>query len=106
MRNNADFDLTFALTGLTASRQWTIQDKPITVAGLDDIAQAIANLIDSSPGALDTLNELAAALGDDPNFATTVNNSIAARLKLDGTTPMTGDLNMTTNSLAVQTNKI
>ena len=33
-------------------------------------------LVDSAPGTLDTLNELAAALGDDPNFATTVNNNI------------------------------
>ena len=42
------------------------------------IAAAIASLVDSSPGTLDTLNELAAALGDDPNFATTVTNSISA----------------------------
>lgn len=40
---------------------------------------AIANLIDSSPGALDTLNELAAALGDDPNFATTMTNALAGK---------------------------
>jgi hypothetical protein len=38
---------------------------------------AVANLIGSAPGALDTLNELAAALGDDENFASTVTNSIA-----------------------------
>jgi hypothetical protein len=38
---------------------------------------AVANLIDSAPGALDTLNELAAALGDDANFASTVTNSVA-----------------------------
>lgn len=36
----------------------------------------IAELVDSAPGALDTLNELAAALGDDPNFATTIATSI------------------------------
>ena len=41
---------------------------------------AIANLIDTAPATLDTLNELAAALGDDPNFATTVTNSIATKL--------------------------
>lgn len=39
----------------------------------------IAALVDSSPATLDTLNELAAALGDDPNFATTVTNSIATK---------------------------
>jgi len=37
-------------------------------------------LVDSAPGALDTLNELAAALGDDANFSTTVTNSIATKL--------------------------
>jgi hypothetical protein len=41
---------------------------------------AIANLIDSSPSTLDTLNELAAALGDDPNFATTVSTQIGTKL--------------------------
>ena len=41
---------------------------------------AISNLIDSAPATLDTLNELAAALGDDPNFATTITNSIATKL--------------------------
>jgi hypothetical protein len=40
----------------------------------------VSNLVDSAPGTLDTLNELAAALGDDPNFATTVTNSIATKL--------------------------
>ena len=37
-------------------------------------------LVDSAPGALDTLNELAAAMGDDANFSTTVTNSIATKL--------------------------
>lgn len=41
---------------------------------------AIANLVATAPATLDTLNELAAALGDDPNFATTVTNSIATKL--------------------------
>ena len=40
----------------------------------------ISNLVDSAPGTLDTLNELAAALGDDANFSTTVTNSIATKL--------------------------
>ena len=42
---------------------------------------AVSNLIDSAPGALDTLNELAAAIGDDANFASTITNGLA--LKLD-----------------------
>src|SRR6056300_1722887 len=51
----------------------------------------ISGLVDSAPAALDTLNELAAALGDDANFSTTVTNSIAAKLPLAGGT-MTGDI--------------
>jgi hypothetical protein len=51
-----------------------------------------ALLVDSAPSTLNTLNELAAALGDDPNFATTVTNSIATKLPLAGGT-LTGNLN-------------
>ena len=43
------------------------------------VTTQISNLVDSSPAALDTLNELAAALGDDPNFATTTANSIGTK---------------------------
>ena len=52
---------------------------------------AVANLVASAPATLDTLNELAAALGDDPNFATTVTNNIATKVAKSGDT-MTGDL--------------
>jgi len=52
---------------------------------------AVSNLVDSSPSALNTLNELAAALGDDANFSTTVTNSIATKLPLAGGT-MTGNI--------------
>ena len=61
------------------------------VASTAFVHQAIANLIDSSPSTLNTLNELAAALGDDANFSTTVTNSIATKLPLAGGT-LTGDL--------------
>ena len=44
------------------------------------VGTQITNLIDSAPGALDTLNELAAALGDDADFATTVTNSLATKV--------------------------
>ena len=46
---------------------------------------AISNLVDSAPATLDTLNELAAALGDDANFSTTVTNSIATKWTQDNT---------------------
>jgi hypothetical protein len=45
----------------------------------DRIATAVADLVDSAPEALDTLNELAAALGDDENFATTITTSIGTK---------------------------
>jgi hypothetical protein len=59
-----------------------------------DISTAISNLVDSSPTTLDTLNELAAALGDDPNFATTVTNQIGTKLDAshDMTLTITGDV--------------
>ena len=45
---------------------------------------AVASLVDGAPEALDTLTELAAALGNDPNFATTVSAAIGERAKIDG----------------------
>ena len=58
----------------------------------------VSSLVDSAPSTLNTLNELAAALGDDASFSTTVTNSIAAKLPLAGGT-MTGDINLDSNSL-------
>jgi hypothetical protein len=58
----------------------------------------VANLVDSAPGTLDTLNELAAALGDDPNYATTMTNALAAKLSLSGGT-MTGAIAMGSNKI-------
>ena len=51
----------------------------------DRIATAVSSLVDSAPETLDTLNELAAALGDDASFSTTITNSIAA--KADSASP-------------------
>ena len=62
------------------------------------VKAAIDATIDSAPGALDTLNELAAALGDDANFSTTITNSIATKLPLAGGT-LTGALTGTTASI-------
>lgn len=51
--------------------------------------QSIQSLIDSAPAALDTLNELAAALNDDPSFASTITNSLAQKASLSGTETLT-----------------
>ena len=58
----------------------------------------ITNLIAAAPGALNTLDELAAALGDDASFATTVTNSLAAKLPLAGGT-MSGAIAMGTSKI-------
>ena len=58
----------------------------------------VAAVVDSAPGTLDTLNELAAALGDDANYATTTTNAIATKLALAGGT-MTGDIAMGGNDI-------
>ena len=67
----------------------------VELANQADVTAAVNALVDSAPGTLDTLNELAAALGDDANFSTTVTNSIATKLPLSGGA-MTGAI--TTNS--------
>jgi hypothetical protein len=54
---------------------------------------AIANLVDSSPGTLNTLNEISAAIGDDPNFSTTFSSSITSKLN-------TADFNTTADTWA------
>jgi hypothetical protein len=59
----------------------------------DRIASAVADLVDSAPAALDTLNELAAALGDDANFVTTITTSVGEKVAKSGDT-MTGDLTL------------
>ena len=58
----------------------------------------VANLVDSAPGALDTLNELAEALGDDPNFSATISAEIATKLPKAGGT-MSGDIAMGANAI-------
>jgi hypothetical protein len=59
---------------------------------------AVANVVDAAPGALDTLNELAAAINDDASFATTITNSLATKLPLAGGT-MTGNIVMGANAV-------
>ena len=71
----------------------------------DRIATAVSDLVDSAPGALDTLNELAAALGDDASFSTTITTSIAEKVAKAGDT-MTGFLTLSadpTNALHAAT---
>ena len=61
------------------------------LASTSYVDTAVANVVDSSPAALNTLNELAAALGDDANYATTTATAIGTKLPLAGGT-LTGNL--------------
>lgn len=56
-------------------------NKPTGMATESYVNSAIANLVNSAPETLDTLNELAAALGDDPNFATTIATSLGKKVE-------------------------
>ena len=85
--------------GVTATTQ-SASDNSTKVATTAYTDTAISNLVDSSPSALNTLNELAAALGDDANFSTTVTNSIATKMPLAGGT-FTGDVTFTGDSANV-----
>ena len=89
---HSDLHTSMDLTGKTVTvANASTGDSDTTAANTAFVQQEIAALVDSSPSALNTLNELAAALGDDENFSTTVNASIAAKLPLAGGT-MTGTL--------------
>jgi len=63
------------------------------------VRAAISALVGSSPEALDTLNELAAALGNDPNFAATMTNALAGKQPLDATLTALADLATGANKL-------
>ncbi|MGL9351419.1 tail fiber protein [Salmonella sp. C3221] len=74
------------------------------IASTAFVMAAIAALVDSSPDALNTLNELAAALGNDPNFSATVTRLIGEKVAKDGDT-MTGKLNLPqTSAFGINTN--
>ena len=71
------------VNGVTATTQ-AQSDNSTKVSTTAFVKTAVADLVDSSPGALDTLNELAAAINDDANFSTTVNNNIATKMPKSG----------------------
>ena len=79
------------LGGSPTTSTQSASDNTTKIATTAYVTTALANMADSAPATLNTLNELAAALGDDANFSTTVTNSIATKLPLAGGT-MTGNL--------------
>ncbi|EMX50790.1 phage tail fiber repeat family protein [Escherichia coli MP020940.1] len=82
----------------------TTPTPPDDAAGLETanaafVRKLLAALVDSSPEALDTLNELAAALGNDPNFATTVTKALAGKQPLNNTLTNISKVGVGQNSL-------
>ena len=69
-----------ALTGTPTAPTASAGTNSTQIATTAFVAAAVANLINGAPGALDTLQELAAALGSDASFSTTVTNSLAGKL--------------------------
>ena len=80
-----------ALAGSPTTTTQSASDNSTKIATTAYVETAVANLVASAPAALNTLDELAAALNDDASFSTNVTNSIAAKLPLAGGT-MTGDI--------------
>jgi hypothetical protein len=78
----------------------TIPDARISsnIARTSDVSSAVAALVNSSPAALDTLGELASALGSDANFSTTVTNSLAAKAPINNPT-FTGTVSGVTKAM-------
>jgi hypothetical protein len=75
--------LTKSAVGLGAVDNTSDADKPVSTAQAAAITAAINSLVSGAPGTLDTLAEIAAALGGDPNLATTITNALAARVRTD-----------------------
>ncbi|HBN1025379.1 TPA: phage tail protein [Escherichia coli] len=74
-----------ALTGTPTAPTAAQSVNNTQIATTAFVKSAIAAMVGSAPAALDTLNELASALGNDPNFATTMLNALAGKQPLDNT---------------------
>lgn len=70
-------------TGIPAAPTAVVNDSSRQIANTEFVMRAITALIDSSPATLNTLNKLARAIGNDPNFATTVTNALAGKQPLN-----------------------
>ena len=71
-----------ALTGTPTAPTATAGTNTTQIANTAFVSTAVSNLVASSPAALDTLNELATALGNDANFATTITNALSLKAPL------------------------
>ena len=93
------------LTGTPTAPTATAGTNTTQIATTAFVQTAVADVVDSAPAALDTLNELAAALGDDANFSSTVTNSIATKAPL-ASPALTGTPTAPTASSGTNTTQI
>ena len=99
-QNESDADAAIALkanisspifTGTPAAPTAAAGTATTQVATTAFVGTEVSNLVDAAPGAINTLNELAAAIGDDANFSTTVTNLVAANeVHIDNVTALSG----------------
>jgi hypothetical protein len=99
-QNISDIDILKTDNTSNKSRLTSLETNKSDISYVDNkVLTAIEGLINNSPQALDTLNELASALGNDPNFATTITNNLASKANQTDLTTTNNNLTTLSNNL-------